>query len=230
MTLSYLYAKFFRRCIIGKAIIKSVVHPTAVINTGCNIADIVIGRYSYIGYDCQVANTEIGAFCSISDHVYIGGAEHPMQWVSTSPVFQNVRHSGPTKRFSEFKLPKSKRTIIGNDVWIGHGVTIKAGVTIGDGAVIGSNALVTKNVPPYAVVGGVPAKIIKYRFDEQTINDLLQTKWWTLTEDKLNDYASYILTPKEFIDKLKSDGGGYSRLRNNNLLLYSFHYAERSAA
>lgn len=84
-------------------------------------------------------------------------------------MFQNVRHSGPTKRFARLDVPKNQKTIIGNDVWIGHNVTVKQGVTIGHGAVIGSNALVTKDVPPYAIAGGVPAKIIKYRFKEDII-------------------------------------------------------------
>lgn len=164
-----------------------------------------MGKYSYIGHDSQITNTKIGAFCSISDHVYIGGAEHPMDWVSTSPVFQNVKNSGPTKRFSKFDLPSQKLTEIGNDVWIGHNVTIKQGVTIGHGAVVGSNALVTKDVPPYAVVGGIPAKVLKYRFNEETITLLLQSKWWEMNENELSERACLIKDPCSFIKSILKD-------------------------
>lgn len=212
MQFSYLYAKAMQR-LRGKAIKNSNIHSTAIVYNGCNILGSSMGRYSYCGYDCQIVDTEIGSFCSISDHVFIGGAEHPIEWVSTSPVFQNVRHSGPVKRFANFEAPQSKRTVIGSDVWIGHGVTIKSGVIIGHGAVIGSNALVTKNVPPYAIVGGVPAKIIKYRFDQITINNLLEIKWWELSDDELNKYASKITTPDDFITQIK----GLMNKTNNNV-------------
>ena len=184
MTLSYLYGKLLKK-IQGKCIVRSSIDSTSVIGTGCNIVSAVMKKYSYCGGDCQIVNTEIGAYCSISDHVFIGGAEHPMDWVSTSPVFQNVRHSGPKKRFAMFDVPKSKRTIIGNDVWIGHGVTIKQGVIIGNGAVVGSNALVTKDVAPYAIVGGIPAKTIKYRFSQDVIDRLEEVQWWNLPDEEI---------------------------------------------
>lgn len=188
MSIGYLYAKVMDR-IRGKAILNSKIHKTSYVGIGCNITEVNMGRYSYCSHDCIIRNCDIGAFCSISDHVYIGGAEHPIDWVSTSPVFQNVKHSGPTKRFTKHEIPCIKRTIIGNDVWIGHGVTIKQGVTVGHGAVIGSNAVVTKDIPPYAIVGGVPATIIKYRFDDETIETLLKTEWWSWSDDKIQTEA-----------------------------------------
>ena len=204
MHLGYYYAKVINK-LRGKAIKNSRISESSVINSGCNIMNSTMGRYSYCGYDCQIIDTEIGAFCSISDHVFIGGAEHPIDWISTSPVFQSVRHSGPTKRFACFAPPCSKRTFIGSDVWIGHGVTIKQGVTIGHGAVIGSNALVTKDVPPYAIVGGVPARIIKFRFDEKTIDSLLILKWWDLPGEEIQKFAHLINNPQEFISQLRAE-------------------------
>ena len=197
----YLYAKLVDR-LRGKAIAKSLIDKTSVIYPGCNILDVKMDRYSYCSHDCQIVCCDIGSFCSISDHVFIGGGEHPTSWVSTSPVFQNVKRSGPSKRFAKFDLPAWKRTVIGNDVWIGHGVTIKQGVNIGHGAVIGSNAVVTKDIPPYAIVGGVPAKVIKYRFGDETIEALLKSEWWNMSNEDLAGYAQYIKKPLLFLDKL----------------------------
>ena len=204
MTIGYLYAKLFGR-LHGKCIINSQLDHDVDIDINCNIVECKIGRHSYIAHDSQVVNTEIGFFCSISDHVSIGGAEHPMDWVSTSPVFQNVRHSGPKTRYAKHELPQLPRTKIGSDVWIGHNVTIKAGVNIGHGAVIGSGAVVTKDVPPYAIVAGVPAKLLKYRFDDKTINLLLETKWWEAPADVLGAIGKYVIEPIEFCKMLKKN-------------------------
>jgi virginiamycin A acetyltransferase len=95
-----------------------------------------------------------------------------------------------------------KHTVVGNDVWIGHGVTIKGGVKIGNGAVIGSGAVVTKDVPPYAVVAGVPAKIVKYRFDNATIRELQATEWWSLSDEKLSIVGPFVKDPMLFIAKV----------------------------
>lgn len=204
VSLKYLYGKFFKKIIRGKCIINSNIDKTAKINSGATIVDSTIGRYSYTCYDDEIVNCEIGQFCSISDEVIIGGAEHPTKWASTSPVFQNVKHSGPNKKFAMFDFEGIKRTIIGNDVWIGKRAIIKAGVRIGDGAVIGSGAVVTKDVPPYAVVAGVPAKILKYRFDEATITEFLKVRWWDLTEEKLQSVAHFVNQPIDFLKVLSS--------------------------
>lgn len=218
VSLKYLYGKFFKKIIRGKCVINCNIHKTAKINSGATIVNSSIGRYTYTCYDDEIVNCEIGQFCSISDEVVIGGAEHPMSWVSTSPVFQNVKHSGPKRKFSEFDFEGIKRTVIGNDVWIGRRAIIKAGVTVGDGAVIGSGSVVTKAIPPYAIVGGVPAKILKYRFDDETIKELLQSEWWNLSEEELEVAADKIRNAKEFCNHLRNSklggcvcGGGKSR-------------------
>ena len=207
MILSYIYAKIFKKILRGKAVYNSNIDSTTKVNSGCNIVNSTIGRYNNIGYDNELNNVEIGSFCSFSDHVFIGGDEHPLEWVSTSPVFESIKNSGPRRKFASFEVPTPRRTIICNDVWIAHGVCIKAGVSVGTGAAIGTGAVVTKDVPPYAIVAGVPAKIIRYRFDEETIKSLLESKWWELSEVHLDAVSKYIKEPEKFLEvvsKLKS--------------------------
>lgn len=185
-TLSFIWSKLFLK-LHGTSVRGSQIHKTACIDIGCNVIHCKMNRYSYLARNVWAIHVNIGSFCSIGDGAYLGGAEHPMNWVSTSPAFENVRNSFPKKRFAKLELPPYKTTSIGNDVWIGHNAVIIQGVSIGDGAVIGSNAVVTKDVPPYAVVGGVPAKIIKFRFDKETILFLQKVKWWNMPDTKLKD-------------------------------------------
>lgn len=123
-----------------------------------------------------------------------------MDWVSASPAFENVGGSLIRKRFVKFDVPTPKHTTIGSDVWIGHGAIIKAGITIGHGTAIGAGSVVKKDVPPYAIVAGVPAKLIRYRFDNETVSQLLATNWWTLSDDEIQLLAEYIKSPSEFIE------------------------------
>lgn len=203
MRISYIYAKIFKKLLRGKAIYNSTIDSTTKVNSGSSIVNSIIGRYNNIGYDNELNSVEMGSFCSLSDHIFIGGDEHPLEWVSTSPVFEGIKHSGPKRKFALYEVPGPPKTIVGNDVWIAHGVCIKAGVTIGTGAAIGTGAVVTKDVPPYAIVAGVPAKIIRYRFDEETIKELLETEWWDLNESQLDAVGRYIKTPKDFIEAVR---------------------------
>lgn len=203
-TISYLYSKIFKKYLRGKSIRDSIIDSTSLINSGSSILNSSIGKYSYCGYDCEINHAIIGNYCSLANDVIIGGEEHPMNWLSTSPVFQNVKHSGPRKRFAKHTLPNSKCTFIGSDVWVGNRAIIKQGVKIGHGAIIGAGAVVTKNVPPYAIVGGVPANIIKFRFDQDTIDFLLISEWWNWSDEKIQHYAYLFADPKKLIDELKN--------------------------
>lgn len=180
----------------------SVIDPTSTVESGCNIVSVKMDRYSFCGYDCEIINATIGAFCSIANDVRIGGAMHPIEWVSTSPVFYKGRDS-VRKKFSEFERPLDKRTTIGNDVWLGGGSFVKQGVTIGDGAIVGMGAVVTKDVPPYAIVGGNPAKLIRMRFDDATIQKILESEWWKLPNEIIQENVQYIRDPKIFLEKIK---------------------------
>src|SRR5574344_780567 len=145
-----------------------------------------VGKYTYWGKNLIIEDREtvIGSFTSISNDVTIGPSEHPLNMLSTSPYFYLI--PGLKK---EIKNPIRNTTpcYIGNDVWIGNKAFIKDGVKVGDGAVVAAGAVVVKDVPPYAIVGGVPARIIKYRFDEDTIKELLEIKWWNLDDEILKD-------------------------------------------
>lgn len=202
MKLSYIYSKFFKKIIRGKSILNSKIDKTAKIYSGTEFYNSCIGRYSYVGYDCEIHNCEIGAFCSIANGLIVGGAEHPMDWLSTSPVFHNVG-GGTGKHLSHLPVPDVKRTTIGNDVWIGSRVIIMQGLNIGTGAIIGAGSVVTKDVPDYAVVAGVPAKVIKYRFDENTIERLLKSEWWTLKDEEIARFAPYANNVSVVLDKIE---------------------------
>lgn len=145
----------------------------------------------------EPAYLEIGNYCSISGHIliYMGG-NHRYEWASQYPFGHIHQNIFPT--FNGAGQPWSKgNVIIGNDVWIGTCATIHSGVTIGDGAVIASNSVVTKDVEPYSIVGGNPAKHIKYRFSKEIINKLLEYKWWEMDE-YIVDHISPLLSSSNF--------------------------------
>lgn len=167
------------------------------------ISDSCIGKGTYIGQNSNLSNCKIGRFCSIASDVSVITGTHPTNFVSTSPAFFSLRkQNGKTyvnrQMFKEI-LP---RTIIGNDVWLGTDVKIMSGVVIGDGAVVGARALVVKNIPPYAIVGGIPAKIIRYRFNENVIKALLHSQWWNKSDNWLRANAQYFSDIESFFKNL----------------------------
>jgi acetyltransferase-like isoleucine patch superfamily enzyme len=198
--IKYLWSKFFKK-IRFSAIKNSVIHRTSKIESGSQIVNSTMDRYSFCGYNCDIAYADIGAFCSIANGVVIGGGMHPIEWVSTSPVFYSGRDSVKAK-FSEHQRPPVIRTTIGNDVWIGQNAIIKQGVKIGTGAVIGMGSIVTKNVGPYEIVAGNPAKKIRNRFDHEIAQRLLASSWWTLDENELLKFGSCIKNPADALREL----------------------------
>ncbi len=194
INLEYLYCKILKK-LKGRALHNVKKGRGVKIYSGCHIIDTVIDDFTYCSYDSKIYNAKIGKFCSIASRVTIGAAEHPLDWISTSPVFEDVKNSGTNVKFATEKMPLVKTTNIGHDVWIGEGAMIKQGVTIGNGAVIGAMAMVTKDVPPYAIVAGIPAKLIRYRFDENIIIGLQESKWWNYDDGKLREVGKNIKNP-----------------------------------
>lgn len=148
------------------------------------------------------ASLKIGKYCSIATRVIIFlGSEHRVDWVSTYP-FPFLWEEAKTIQGH----PATKGDVtIGNDVWIGYGATILSGVTIGDGAAIGACSLVTKDIPPYAIVAGNPAQIVRHRFQEETIKALLKIRWWDWPDHHVRGNIKYICSPsiEAFIKKFE---------------------------
>lgn len=183
-----------KACIFGK---NTTIDSAAKFEGGNSLSNYSTFLNSSMGYGSYVAektfikNTRIGRYCCIGNEVMTVAGSHPLnQFASISPVFYSTAcQTGFTyvkeEKFNDFKYLNVNKKIaveIGNDVWIGARSIILEGIKINDGAVVAAGAVVTKDVPPYAVVGGVPAKIIKYRYDNAKINKLLQFEWWNKGE------------------------------------------------
>ena len=167
------------------------------------------GKHTYgqepkiIGVPDIAVGSRIGKFCSIAENLqFIVRGSHMIDWVTTYPFHEMWKMDVPLH-----DLPPHSPIIIGNDVWIAANVKIKQGVKIGDGAILATECFVTKDVPPYALVGGNPAKIIKYRFSEEQIKDLLEIKWWDWEDDKIKKIVPLLVSKNidEFIKIAKTN-------------------------
>jgi len=188
--------------------LNAIFHGANSFGTNTEYLNSCIGYGSYIANNSIIRNAKIGKFCSIGDNVRTMLGIHPTKnFVSTSPSFFSLKSPNgliltQKQRFKEHKyVDKDKKYVveIGNDVWIGNNVLIMDGVKIGDGSVIAAGAIVTKDVEPYAIVGGIPAKIIKYRFDEVKISKLLKIKWWNKDFNWLKEYYEYFSDIDSFL-------------------------------
>ena len=154
-----------------------------------------VGSYNYIGRGTMMANAKVGNYCSIAPDVKLGQMEHDMSCVSTSTQIFGPKHG--ITNFSGDKEP----TVIEDDVWLSANVIVRQGVTVHTGAVVGAGAVVTKDIPPYAIAVGVPARVISYRFSATTIENILQSKWWTLPPKQARELCGRLQRDVEKYEK-----------------------------
>ena len=200
----FIISKGLKRILNPPAIRNCTLDMTAKVCSKSELTKVSIGKYSYVGNDCFMVNVDIGAFCSIADRVCIGGANHPIERVSSSPVF----HEGKNvlgKNFQKFPFEHTPKTIIGNDVWLGIGVIVKAGVHIHTGAVVGMGSVVTRDIPAYEIWAGNPAKKIRDRFDQATAEKLLETKWWDSSDNDIEEFSKYFESAALFLDEIHDE-------------------------
>lgn len=178
---------------------KARVKPPFHLNT------VTVGDYTYIRPHADLSMVDIGKFCSIGPRFCAGGGIHPVEQLSTSPMFYSTRKQNGISLSGTNKVQERKPVTIGNDVFVGMNVTLLDGVTIGDGAVVGAGCVVSKDVPPYAIVAGNPMRILRYRFDEDIRAKLLAIKWWNWPEDRLQEVEKSFFDVEEFLRK--AEGG-----------------------
>lgn len=166
-----------------------------------DLRDVQIGDHTYISINSRISMTEIGKFCSIGPNFFCGWGDHPTHGISTSPLFYSAKYKNNIT--CEDKITDREKIIIGNDVFIGANVTVLDGICIGDGAVIGAGAVVSKDIPPYAIAVGSPIQIIRYRFDDNTIQKLLALRWWEFNDDQLKDVEKYFFEIDSFLEEYR---------------------------
>lgn len=184
---------------VFKIVKNSKLAKNTLVYSPCSMSEVTVGYGTYIAPYSNIHNTTIGKFCSVGPNLFCGYGIHPLNGISTAPMFYSTKKQNGMTLSIEDKVEERKPIIIGNDVFVGANVTVLDGVSIGDGAVIGAGAVVTKDIPPYAIALGVPAKVVKFRFDEIVIKKMLEIKWWDWSEERLKEVEHDFFAINDFI-------------------------------
>ncbi len=183
-------------------VINSVFGQYNTLYRNTSINEVKLGDFTYIAENSKLSKTNVGKFCSIGPDCRIGIGKHPSNtFVSTHPIFFSTLKQSQISFVDKNYFEEYKEINIGNDVWIGANAIIVDGVNVSDGAIIAAGAVVTKDIPPFAIVGGVPSKIIKYRFTKSEIDKLLKIKWWN---NEINVIKKNVLKYHNISEFLKS--------------------------
>lgn len=176
------------------------------IGPNCSMRESSMGDYSYLAGEVSIVWTDIGKYCSIASHTRMNPGNHPTWRVTTSHcTYRRVQYGFDNQDDSDFfAWRQSHRCKVGHDVWMGHGTILTAGCSVGNGACIAAGSVVTKDIPPYAIVGGVPARIIKYRFDPVTIERLMRVSYWDWDHETIRSRFPDLLNVHTFLDKYGS--------------------------
>lgn len=200
MEIKYLVRKGLQKILSGPIIRQSVINKNAAVWNDCMVINSSIDEYSYVSDHTSMYYVRIGKFCSVGPYCAIGGASHPIDFVSTSPVFLEGRNA-LKKNFANLPYEPYKETVIGNDVWIGGHCCIRSGVKIGDGAVIGMGSVLLHDVGTYEIWAGNPARMIRKRFDDEMIEKLESICWWDGNKTELYEVGESESNPSQFIYK-----------------------------
>jgi acetyltransferase-like isoleucine patch superfamily enzyme len=179
--------------------LQSTISPTARLYPPYHVRDSTIGAYSYVTRNSWISMARIGRFCSIGPNFCCGWGMHPVDGISTSPMFYSTAKQNGTTLCNHNKVEEREPIHVGNDVFIGMNVTILDGVTIGHGAVIGAGTVVSKDVPPYAIVVGNPMRIVRYRFSEEIVSALLEIAWWDWSTEELQRIENNFFDVEDFV-------------------------------
>ena len=210
MDIKYFLQKAFQKVFCKPIVRSSKISKKAAVWNNSLIINSEINDYSYVSDHTSIYYTKIGKFCSISSYCAIGGASHPIDFVSTSPVFLEGRNAMNT-HFAKLPYKPYKKTQIGNDVWIGTHCCIKSGISIGDGSVVGMGSVVIKDIGSYEIWAGNPARFIRKRFKNEDIVELQKYQWWNMNDEEINMVAYNMNNINLFLKNSRIE----SRKKNN---------------